>query len=118
MTNFFMKNDWLQKEYCSDSTSSSHLRNIVRFGVNRHGFVICRKGASVGLKGWVLYINYSLPRVPSNAGLFWCIHNRSPPVEAKGLKGVDPRTSRFPQIAPLFRSDYKSTSPRDYPLWS
>ncbi|KAK2407043.1 hypothetical protein QL285_042703 [Trifolium repens] len=35
----------------------------------------------------MLYINYPLPRVPSDVRLFWCIQNRSPPVDAKELKG-------------------------------
>ncbi|MCI52063.1 hypothetical protein A2U01_0073307, partial [Trifolium medium] len=42
----------------------------------------------------------------------------SPPVEAKGLNGVDLRAYAvsFPQTSPMFRSDHKSTSPRDCPL--
>ncbi|MCI54939.1 hypothetical protein A2U01_0076189, partial [Trifolium medium] len=43
----------------------------------------------------------------------------APLVEAKGLKGVNPRACvvSFPQTAPIFQSDLKSTSPRDCPLW-
>jgi hypothetical protein len=57
-------------------------------GLTRHDFVLCRKGALVGLKGVGVVYNYHLPRVPSDVGLFWGIQNRSPPVEAKGLKGI------------------------------
>ncbi|MCI54806.1 hypothetical protein A2U01_0076056, partial [Trifolium medium] len=31
------------------------------------------------------------PQLPSDVRIFWCIRNSSPPVEAKGLKGVNSR---------------------------
>jgi hypothetical protein len=40
-----------------------------------HSFVICRKDTSMIWKVLVLYIDYFLPRLPNNVGLFWCIHN-------------------------------------------
>jgi hypothetical protein len=51
--------------------------------LTRHSFVLCRKGASVCLKG--VGVVYKLLFASSTKR---CIQNRSPPVEAKGLNGV------------------------------
>jgi hypothetical protein len=78
------------------STFVAHLLayNLFRFWVHiseklyaleliRHGCILCIKRRLSGLKDVCVYINYHLPRLPSDVELFWCIQNRSPPVELR-----------------------------------
>ncbi|GAU42124.1 hypothetical protein TSUD_350980 [Trifolium subterraneum] len=79
---------------CSDLNSSPHLREIARFEVNPSQFCPLYKKRLGGLKG--VGVVYKLPFTSSTkrCETIWCIHNRSPPVEAKGLTGVNHENAR------------------------
>ncbi|MCI57901.1 hypothetical protein A2U01_0079152, partial [Trifolium medium] len=44
-----------------------------------------------GLKGVGVVYKHSLASIINRCRTIWCIQNSSPPVDAKGLKGVDQR---------------------------